>query len=227
MVEEKTLQAIEADIAAKKFDVAIPKLQAILKNEPDNVAVLLDIGYAYGSVNRFSDAIAVYEKVIAKVPDNEAGYTGLGFIYKKQGEFEKAVTQFNKALEFRVDNPMVYFELGEAYFELEKYDEAIKVLHKAIQFGGSENDAQTLLLIAQAQLGKETEEGVKEAIRLAQKVLELDHNYIGAHLVLGTAYFVQKDWKTALDNLEIYIQSEPDNEAALNLIKEAKEHLQK
>jgi len=225
MVEEKITQEIHGLISARKFEEAINKLQIHLKDEPENVALLLDLGYTYGTVNRFEDAIKIYEKVIEKTPDNETGYVGLGFIYKKKGDFEKAEAQFRKASEFREDNAAVYFEWGETLFELEKYEEAIKILHKAIQWGGEENDAQTMLLIAQCQLGIATDDSINEAIRIATKVLETKHVYVGAHLLLGTAFAMKKDWKAAIDNLEIYLKVDPDNEDVKSLLKEAQVNL--
>jgi tetratricopeptide (TPR) repeat protein len=227
MISDTIRKKIEEQISTKKFDEAIKTLKNILKTEPDNVEILLDLGFVYGSVNRFKDATEIYQKVIKKVPNNETGYTGLGFIYKKQGEFEKASEQFKQALNFRIDNPMVYFELGEVLFDLEKYEEAILYLNKAIQFGGPENDVQTLILIAQCNLGLNTEKSIEEAIRIGHKVLEGDHQMIGAHLVLGSAYYLKKDWKAAIDNLERYISVEKEDDAALNLLKETQQMMKK
>lgn len=227
MLSDTIRKKIESQISSKKYDEAIKTLNDVLKTEPDNVEILLDLGFVYGSVNRYKDAIKIYQKVIEKVPNNETGYTGLGFIYKKQGEFKSAVEQFKQALKFRVDNPMVYFELGESLFELEKYEEAIQYLNKAIQFGGPENDVQTLILIAQSNLGLNTDKSIEEAIRIGQKVLEIDLNMVGAHLVLGSAYYLKKDWKNATDHLNLYLKVEKEDEAALNLLKEIRQMMKK
>ena len=71
-------------ISAGKFKDALKKLTPIMKEEPENVGILLDAGFIYANLDKFEDAIIHYKKVIELAPSNSAGYTGLGFVYKFQ-----------------------------------------------------------------------------------------------------------------------------------------------
>ncbi len=75
----------------------IEELQAILKNNPQNLQALIELGNAYFDTNQIDQAIEVYTRALKIDPQNADVRTDLGIMYRHKGDFERAIAEFQRA----------------------------------------------------------------------------------------------------------------------------------
>ncbi len=222
VLDAKVSEKIAKAISDRNFKQAFKLLTPLLKEEPSDVSLLLDFGFVATNLHKFDEAITSYTKVTELLPNSASGYAGLGFAYRIQGKNGDAVKVFQKGIAIALDNAMIHFELGEAFFDMDQYENALKAYYKAIQFGGAENEAETLHRIAQVHLGMQEPD---KAMEIAKNVLKKDPGYLSIYNIMGVAAYMNEDWKSAQTYFTKYLKVVPDDEAALSIIEEIKEHL--
>lgn len=223
MPNEAKIHEVMGLIAARKYKEAAELIEDLLKSEPNNVGLLLDLAYAYTNAEKFDKAVEIYKKVIKDYPNNETGYVGYGYALLFSGKTQEAIKQFEASLKIKPDNALVYFELGEIYLDLDEFEKAIEYFNKAIQFGGPENDAKTLDRIARCKLGMEKPQ---EAIAHAKKMLENDPSYkLNYHNIVGVGFCQLEQWEDAIKEIEAYLEIVPEDEYMQDLLEDAKEEL--
>lgn len=84
---------MEAEAGAR-----ILKLEAFLKENPDNAGAWVRLGNLFFDTSRFKDAIEAYERSLVLAPGNANVITDLGVMYRRNGNPEKAVQAFDRAI---------------------------------------------------------------------------------------------------------------------------------
>ena len=221
-ISKEEMTEIMALIPQKRYQEAIDKLEPVVKEFPDNVVFLHDLGFCYTSIGKLDKGNEIYEKMVELAPNNEAGYVGLGFVNRRLGRIQVAVKALLKAIEIKEDNGIAWNELGEAYLKGDDYGNAKNAFTQAIQWGGAETDAETLHKVAQCELGLNN---LDNAIRDAKVVLHKDPTLGTAYSILGTAYLLKEEWQLAVDNFDAYLKREPSDESAKMLKQKAESYL--
>ena len=217
--EYRELQTI---IELKDFKKAHEWLTKLLEDDPENVIFHLDMAYVEGQMNNLDAAQKHYEKVLEMAPSNPAGYAGLAHVYLARGDKQKAIEYFQKSLELDPSNGLVHLNLGDIYLEEDDYKSAKRHFLKAIQFGDeeSENDIKHRIIQANIGLGD-----YKNAIFLGEQLIKKDPTFASVYNLLGVAYYLSGKFEKAINAFERYLIAVPDDEAARNILKKAKEKL--
>ena len=87
-----------ADQAAVEAGSRILKLEAFLKDNPDNAKGWTQLGNLFFDTNRFKDAIEAYERSLSLAPGNPNVLTDLGVMYRRNGDPQQAVKAFDRAI---------------------------------------------------------------------------------------------------------------------------------
>lgn len=90
----------------------IRHLQEDLKNNPDNSALLADLGNAYFDTGQVQKAISAYERSLVLVPKNPDVLTDLGIMYREARNYDKALECFKKAIEINPEHLNALFNQG-------------------------------------------------------------------------------------------------------------------
>jgi tetratricopeptide (TPR) repeat protein len=90
---------------------AAPLLEK-LKNDPNNSALLMQLGSLYHSSHRFTQAAAYYEKAVQADPKNEAARTKLAISLYRTNDVDGALTQLNRVLHDNPGDANALFNLG-------------------------------------------------------------------------------------------------------------------
>ncbi len=101
-------QAASPETLAK----AAEPLLAQLKTNPDNAAVLVQLGNLYYDGQSFPQAIDYYEKALKIQPNNADVRTDLGTSYWYTGDPDKALANFQKSLALRPNHAGTLFNMG-------------------------------------------------------------------------------------------------------------------
>ena len=75
----------------------IDALQSILRDDPKNLKVLIQLGNLYFDAEQFNQAIENYSKALEIDPKNADVRTDMGIMYRKKGEYDRAIAEFKKA----------------------------------------------------------------------------------------------------------------------------------
>ncbi len=81
---------------SEKFDSAIFYLQKVVEIDPDNTPVSIELGFAFYSLNKFSEAIKAFKPALVAKPKPELAlfYTAMCFV--KTGNKEEALRKYNE-----------------------------------------------------------------------------------------------------------------------------------
>jgi len=224
MVDQKILKKISGEIQSQKFKLAKKTLQSALETEPENITLLLDIGFVLANLGEFEIARTHYQHVCDLIPESASGFAGLGFTYRLEGNFEHALQKFQHALSITPENDMVYYEIAEIYFETEKLSDALKFYRMALKYCVPEMTSEINHRIAQTHLGLNQPD---KAMEIGNKILEKDPDFISVNNILGVAYYMQEDWANAVKFFSRYCEKIPDDEAAQSLLQDAQYKLSK
>lgn len=96
------------------FDLAIPRLEAVLQADPSNEAAILNLALAEKSTGKSSEAITRLRSALASHPSavlNDA----LGGMEEESGQYVEAVQSYQRAVELDPTNEQYYFDLGVEY----------------------------------------------------------------------------------------------------------------
>ncbi len=89
------------------YDKALSIAERLLKESPENIALLTETAWMARAADRQDLAQLVLEKLVEVEPDNQAHQQALGAVYMETGNHRKAVNLFRRLAE-RVGNWLVY-----------------------------------------------------------------------------------------------------------------------
>lgn len=106
-------------------------LETLVRNEPENVNVLYNLGMCYSELGNMDKSIETLEKCVRLAPQHANALAALGYSYSRKGEYEKALGKLKAALEIDPDNFFALKNHGAVLAKLGRYDKAITYLEKA------------------------------------------------------------------------------------------------
>lgn len=146
-------------------------LEDLVRSEPENVAVLYNLGMCYSELGSIEKSIDTLEKCVQLAPVHANALTALGFSYSRKGEQEKALATLKNALAIDPDNFFALKNQGAILAKLDRYDEAITSLEKALRLLPDSPEVQYGLGLAYKESGKR-----KEADDLFKKLIAAHKN---------------------------------------------------
>jgi cytochrome c-type biogenesis protein CcmH/NrfG len=173
--------------------------------KPDPSVALFNEGAQLANDGDVAGAIAKIEEAVAKKPELVAGHGALAKLYVRQKDYKKAIDAANKALSFDPDQADLYGVLYEAYNatgDKAKAAEAKKKMpaNAAVLF----NDAAKLI---NANKDSDAEPLLKQAIAA-------DDKFAKAYYELGMIYVRGGKSAEAKENLQKYLELEPNGSDA-------------
>jgi len=79
------------------YSLKISELKRRLQTNPNDVAILVQLGNTYFDSNMYPESIEAYEKSLALKPGNPNVLTDLGVMYRRNGQPDEAVKRFRLA----------------------------------------------------------------------------------------------------------------------------------
>jgi cytochrome c-type biogenesis protein CcmH/NrfG len=90
---------------------AAPLLEK-LKSDPNNSALLIQVGAIYHTTHQFKQAAAYYDKAVRVDPKSVAIRTKLASSLYRDGDVDGAIAQLNRALSYDPKDANALFDLG-------------------------------------------------------------------------------------------------------------------
>jgi len=116
-----------------RLDLLERDLNAILKQEPDNVQALNALGYTLADrTDRFDEAYDLIRRAYEQRPDDPAIIDSMGWVTYRLGRLDEAEGYLRQALEKHFDAEIAA-HLGEVLWARGRQDEARQIWHDALQ----------------------------------------------------------------------------------------------
>lgn len=98
------------------YTLKISELKRRLESNPNDVALLTQLGNTYFDAAMYPESIEAYEKSLALKPGNPNVLTDLGVMYRRNGQSDEAVKRFQMAVVADPTHPQSRMNLGVVLF---------------------------------------------------------------------------------------------------------------
>ena len=230
---ERAAQALQAE----EYPAAERGFQAVLRQEPRNVAALSNLGVIYSRTNRADQAITVYRRALQLSPDDKALLLNLGLVYLRQDNHKLALPLFARVAAIDPQHIQARQLLAVCRAYTGQVDAAIADLENLR--ASAPRDENLLFLLGFAYLKNHEEEKAKtvfdrmfdaagpvraefmlgkayyEAALFPQaeedftRVLRLEPKFPGVHLELGKVYISMRRSEDAIRELQLVLRENP------------------
>lgn len=144
-------------------------LESLVRNDPENVNVLYNLGMCYSQLGSIEKSIEALEKCVEIAPRHANALTALAYSYSRKGAYDKALEKLKVALEIDPDNFFALRNCGAVLGKLGRHEEAIACLEKASQLVPDSPEVLYGLGLAYQEKGD-----LKKADDLSKKVIAAD-----------------------------------------------------
>ena len=112
----------------------IETLKFALKNDPNNLDVLIGLGNSYFDVGQHYAAIDHYEKALAIDPNLTDVIVDLAIMFRRTGKIEKALEQFDRAIGIDAGHFNAILNKAVVYrYDVGDYKKALEVFKKFLE----------------------------------------------------------------------------------------------
>lgn len=211
-VEAHLAMSVVAEQAGDK-EGSFREIAKALSIDPTNPRTLLYNAQLYTRYNRWADAEATFARLRKLRPNSWLAHDELGVAYYLQGKYQQAITEFRSASLAAPKNARALNNLAYVYLVQEKFDEATDNAKKSLALKVDDLGCITMAALMRAQ-GK-----YSDAIRFAQKGVELNPSYGPNWLELGDCYSLppvhrndaQKAYHRAAEMQDEELRTDPAN----------------
>ena len=170
-------------IQEQEFEEAIPKLQAVLKIEPNTALAYLELGRAYVQAKEPEQALPFLRTAVEKLPEDGMARFTLGRALVETKHWADAAPEFEAALTHNPNSPDLHFYLAVVYERSNRIPEAMNEFRATVQRKPDHFRANLLLgrLLGMQGDGAEALPYLRQAARLDPKSVE-------AHMFLANVY---------------------------------------
>ena len=174
-------------------------------------------GFLEGDEDALSEAMDNYEKALEFRPYYLEAHLNMARIYLFEGKTDKAFKKCEKAIEIDFGYSLAHTHMAYVYIAEDEYGKAIEEFEKVIDIETAMgNNNGTVILNAYVNSGVCYERLGKFSTSMEHynKALEIDSSYPPLHFDLGVLYVRQDENDRAREELELYLQLDPDGEFA-------------
>lgn len=182
--------------------------EKVVAAQPDDIALLSDLGDAYLKAGRASEAVGVFEKITDMEPDASAAYCNLGNALVATGDFDGAEEAYRKAVEIDPsDAGSFYNKLANVYFNAGHYRRAEMAFRKCLEFRFDEPMYHCGLGDVLVRLGK-----IEDAESAYEKAVDLSRASSGAYYNrFGNTLARENYHLQAIEAFKKAITADPEN----------------
>mgnify|MGYP001168096074 CR=1 FL=1 len=155
--------------------------QHLLKEDPNNYAVLQNYGPLLAQLREYKLAKGVFQKCLKLKPKDSLMLYNYGKFFHDQKIYEKAIEYYNKSFEINPKNAMSKYNIGNIYFVQKKFNSAIEYYKKATEVDPSHFFAYNNIALSLKKLGK-----FNEALKFYKKAIDINKDFVDGHVNYGT-----------------------------------------
>ena len=179
------------------IDIAVKKTEEEYVKNPDDIAVLVKLGFAYYAMGQIDSKMQdesknEFREILSLEPDNAPAHTGLGLLYDDRRMTPRAKAEFEKAIKLDEEDVIALEHMGLIVMLDDANPEgSIRYFEKILDIVPIYPDANFYMASAYYKLGK-----YENALPYLNKTLELDFLGIGkgyfSTILMGDIYMKLK-----------------------------------
>lgn len=198
------LSRAQAAVISRDFALAVKLYKTLLKDEPDNLVYLKELGNIHVKNGEDEKAIPYFEQIITFHSQDVDAMISLGAIYRRLQRYEDSIIILNRALDEGENGAMLNYTLGFTYKEMKQYDDAIDCFEIAI----SENPTDVLAYNHLGSIYLERKE-YQKSINSFKRGLQIDQNHPIINYNLARCYEEANLYSDAIRCFEIALKTKP------------------
>lgn len=167
-------------IQKKDNQRALQIVEALLTEDPNDVASLILYGRLKQTMKKMKDATSAFEKVITLDPDQEDIYLILGRIYMDEKDNERAFSVYQRLVERFPHSYIGHFFLGKIYAERKVYDAAEKAFKRTLELQPDLEEPRNELIKIYKSKGLR-----QKVVQTYEDILQENPGDVGARLEFG------------------------------------------
>ena len=130
----QNLKAATAQILNGEYAAAIPVLEKLSRERPDDLSLMHQLGLSYVAAGRAADGIKLLEGALSRDPDNIETHLRLASAYLNGKDYEKALTHAERAVALDPELGRAYETKGMALWRSGKPMDALSAFQSALRF---------------------------------------------------------------------------------------------
>lgn len=137
-------------------------------------------------------------------------YTNSGIDKTNNADMTGALEDFNKSIELDPNRALTYFSKAIVFHNLRRLEDAYENYTKAIELDNKMVDAyynRAHVLLLDKEI---SDDDLQKAAADLEKAVELDNKFVDALYYLAVVKMKLKDYKSAVENLDKVLATEPD-----------------
>lgn len=201
------------NVQDKQYEAAIPKLEAVIAEDPTLLEAWSTLGWAYWSMDRKKEAAALWQRLVNIAPNEPMGYNLIAQVAVHDGDLTRAEELYRKSLALNPDQYEMRISLARVLLWSGKTEQASKDLRRLLDEDPDRLDVE--IDLAWAMYANEEYEEVLDVWNHINEVVPDQPGYMlaRAQVLLLIGSLTEADIE-ARRILEI----DPDNRDALNLL---------
>ncbi len=194
-----------------KANLAIERLSLMNKSNPNNPAILFQMGQLLGQRRSFPEARRALEEAQSLVPNDTSPLEQLAIIDLAENAPQAAQKRLTSALELHPKAYPLWVLLARIYFASDKLDDTERALEKAIELETGAPAPYMMLAQVSQRRGDTT-----RAVQRLEDLLKRQPQNLGARIVIGSIKEQLGAFEDARKVYEEILKTNPDNVVALN-----------
>ena len=194
-------------IALGRLDAAAAVIADVLAREPYNREALFAAGELDLARGRPSDTLLRYRDAVRRYPDDRRLLISLALVSGSLGDNVSALSFIDRALSQHPDDYRVFYYAAYVNAQADRLPQAISYSEKALGLKPSYGPARSLLANLRYRSGQ-----YAEAARLADEIIAVNRNDLGAWYLKGLAYIRLGQTTEALTILGNALAINPNDE---------------
>jgi len=200
--EKYTILSSYAVNVENNFQKGIENVKILINLYPGNSAYHHNLGYYLQVDGQFENAIKEYKTSVSINPQQALSFGGILWIYlEKLGEPDSALVWSRKMISFHPQNAWGYFYQGSAFACLDSLDIALESFLKAYEI-------DPYFIMNQYRLSHiyHSMHLNKEAIKILERIIELNKNEIPSFYDIGLNYLAMGDSTGARKYFKMFLE---------------------
>lgn len=182
--------------------------------QPDILNLRLQAGEAHFWLGNHDKALEIYSAAINKWPDNGELWRRSAQLRRDLNQLQEARACYLKVLELQADDFAAWKALAEVRQQLREWEQAISCFEKGLSHRPDDLEIAIQLAWLLVSCPELKLRNPSRALELAQAGIATPSPPKMARKVLGVAFYRTGQWKSAVNELERYVQETSDVTAA-------------
>jgi len=182
----------------ENYPQAIELFQEVLKNNPEDIDVLVLLQAAFIGMEDYDQSVAYGKAILRTNPNNQTTYHQLIYAYKRLERYEDAISCYESLLALSPEDVEVNGHLGLLLAGQGRYEKAIQYLKETLRLKGEDTFILRVLAICLMRLQR-----YEQAIDAFNRIIKTEKTpelLAKARLKIGDVYYAMGKHGKAIEN---------------------------